>query len=83
MVYRVNLRRFIQSNDLSRINTSSVGDASYEMVLRMRCAISWDLPSPAKMSDWLTRDHVTLPNSKWWQYLHRLFIPVERRLIAA
>ena len=36
-----------------------------------------------KMSDWSTRDHVTLPNSKWRQYLHRLFIPVERRLIAA
>ena len=25
-----------------------------------------------KMSDWSTRDHVTLPNSKWRQYLHRL-----------
>ena len=36
-----------------------------------------------KTSDWSTRDHVTLPNSKWRQYLHRLFIPVERRLIAA
>ena len=36
-----------------------------------------------KMSDWSTRDHVTLPNSKWRQYLRRLFIPVERRLIAA
>ena len=36
-----------------------------------------------KMSDWSTRDHVTLPNSKWRQYLHRLFIPEERRLIAA
>ena len=35
-----------------------------------------------KMSDWSTGDHVTLPNSKWRQYLHRLFIPVERRLIA-
>ena len=35
------------------------------------------------MSDWSTRDHVTLPNSKWRQYLHSLFIPVERRLIAA
>ena len=35
------------------------------------------------MSDWSTRDQVTLPNSKWRQYLHRLFIPVERRLIAA
>ena len=33
-----------------------------------------------KTSDWSTRDHVTLPNSKWRQYLHRLFIPVERRL---
>ena len=30
-----------------------------------------------------TRDHVTLPNSKWRLYLHRLFIPVERRFIAA
>ena len=30
-----------------------------------------------KMSDWSTRDHVILPNSKWRQYLHRLFI-VER-----
>ena len=36
-----------------------------------------------KMSDWSTRDHVTLPNSKWRQYLHSLFIIVERRLIAA
>ena len=36
-----------------------------------------------KMSDWSTRDDVTLPNSKWRQYLHCLFIPVERRLIAA
>jgi len=36
-----------------------------------------------KMSDWSSRDHVTLPNSKWRQYLHTLFIPVERRLIAA
>ena len=36
-----------------------------------------------KMSDSSKRDHVTLPNSKWRQYLHRLFIPVERRLIAA
>ena len=35
-----------------------------------------------KMSDWSTRDQVTLPNSKWRQYFHRLFIPVERRLIA-
>ena len=40
-------------------------------------------PKAALMSDWSTRDHVTLPNSKWRQYLHRLFIPVERRLIAA
>ena len=32
-----------------------------------------------KMSDWLTQDHVTLPNSKWRQDLHH----VERRLIAA
>ena len=30
-----------------------------------------------------SRDHVTLPNSEWRQYLHSLFIPVERRLIAA
>ena len=36
-----------------------------------------------KMSDWSSRDHVTLPHSKWRQYLHSLFIPVERRLIAA
>ena len=36
-----------------------------------------------KMSDWSSRDHVTLPNSKWRQYLQTLFIPVERRLIAA
>ena len=36
-----------------------------------------------KMSDWSTRDHVTLPNSKWRQYIHLLFIPVERREIAA
>ena len=36
-----------------------------------------------KTSDWSTRDHVTLPNSKWRQYLHRLFIPVDRRLFAA
>ena len=36
-----------------------------------------------KTSHWSTRDHVTLPNSKWRQYLDRLFIPVERRLIAA
>ena len=36
-----------------------------------------------KMSDWSSRDHVTSPNSKWRQYLHTLFIPVERRLIAA
>ena len=36
-----------------------------------------------KMSDWPSRDHVTLQNSKWRQYLHSLFIPVERRLIAA
>ena len=35
------------------------------------------------MHDWSTRDHVTLPNSKWRQYPHRLFIPVEIRLIAA
>ena len=35
-----------------------------------------------KMSDWSTRDKVTLPNSKWHQYVHGLFIPVERRLIA-
>ena len=35
-----------------------------------------------KTSDWSTRDHVTLPNSKWRLYLHRLFIPVERSLIA-
>ena len=35
------------------------------------------------MSDWLSRDHVTLPNSKWRQHLHSLFIPVERRLIGA
>ena len=34
-----------------------------------------------KMPDWSTRDHVTLPNSKWRQYPHRLFIPVEVRLI--
>ena len=27
--------------------------------------------------------NVTLPNSKWRQYLHSLFIPVERRLTAA
>ena len=26
-----------------------------------------------KTSDWSTRDHVTLPNSKWRQYIHRLF----------
>ena len=42
----------------------------------------WELHR-RKTSDWSTRDHVTLPNSKWRQYLHRLFIPVERRLIAA
>ena len=36
-----------------------------------------------KLSDWSTRDHVTLPNSKWRQYIHRLFIPVERSEIAA
>ena len=36
-----------------------------------------------KMSDWSSRDHVTLPSSKCRQYLHSLFIPVERRLIAA
>ena len=35
-----------------------------------------------KTSDWSTRDHVTLPNSKSRQYLHHLFISVERRLIA-
>ena len=39
--------------------------------------------SRRKMSDWSSRDHVTLPNSKWRQYFHTLFIPVERRLIAA
>ena len=36
-----------------------------------------------KTSDWSMRDHVTWPNSKWRLYLHRLFIPVERRFIAA
>ena len=36
-----------------------------------------------KTSDWSTRDQVTLPNSKWRLYLHRLFIPGERRFIAA
>ena len=36
-----------------------------------------------KMSEWSTCDHVTLPSSKWRQYLHRLFIPVQRRLTAA
>ena len=35
------------------------------------------------MSDWSSRDHVTLPNSKWRQHLQSLFIPVERRLIGA
>ena len=36
-----------------------------------------------KISDWSSRDYLTLPNSKWRQYPHRLFIPKERRLIAA
>ena len=36
-----------------------------------------------EMSDYSSRDHVTLPNSKWRPYLHSLFIPVERRLIEA
>ena len=36
-----------------------------------------------KTSDWSMRDHVTWPNSKWRLYLHRLFIPVERRFIVA
>ena len=39
-------------------------------------------PSRRKMSDWSTRD-VTLPNSKWRQYIYRLLIPVLRRLIVA
>ena len=26
-----------------------------------------------KMTDWSSRDHVTLPHSKWRQYLHTLF----------
>ena len=48
-----------------------------------RQKIEWLSVHRRKTSDWSTRDHVTLPNSKWRQYLHRLFIPVERRLIAA
>ena len=34
----------------------------------------WTTIHLRKMSDWSTRDHVTLPNSKWRQYLHRLWV---------
>ena len=51
--------------------------------MSMRELFGPDLLHRREMSDWSTRDHVTLPNPKWRQYLHRLFIPVERRLIAA
>ena len=45
--------------------------------------VNWVKFHRRKTSDWSTRDHVTLPDLKWRQYLHSLFIPVERRLIAA
>ena len=54
--------------------------ASFWPLSRAPRARTW---AKRKMSDWSTRDHVTLPNSTWRQYLHCLFIPVERRLIAA
>ena len=62
------------------VNVYGSGVASYTHALS-----EWFLDTlhRRKMSDWSTRDHVTLPNSKWRQYLHSLFIPVERRLIAA
>ena len=52
-------------------NLDSTNLPGYEVA----CSVAVVSTSPAK--------NVTLPNSKWRQDLHRLFIPVERRLIAA
>ena len=60
-----------------QISTSAL--PTLTAVTLMRCVVI----HRRKMSDWSSSDHVTLPNLKWRQYPHTLFIPVEGRLIAA
>ena len=78
-----NRRYGISPRDISFLSSLSIIHASFKTVTPVYGGNDGLCVHRGKMSDWSTRDHVTLPNSKWRQYLHSLFIPVERRLIAA